>query len=516
MSNGKQAPPVPSAPPAQSPTPPVPAKAPASSTTAATATTGAATAGAKPSSDTVAAAAAAGKKTERPLRYFESISNNVSLKTQSTVMDVLFYIMICIVVYAAVQFYFYAFGSFFQTSFYRVLPIILVLVGGFLFLNFNTISSSADDMGSSRGYAYLSGSFFTFLMLAGLFYVFNYLFGKYTIWLSMIYYSLCSLILVGSLMISYLVFGSYIDNLKKKNHYLNFVIQFVYYIPCLALDFMQEWKKTPRIHVVLFFLEMVVLVVLYLVSRSFSTQTTPTTTSGGTTDRLILVREPQLLDSYTILASEQDDVGQNGKNIQRITYYDKNLLSQYTASASAASASSSSSSSAPNAPPDPVWITNNVTSNFSVAMWIYPNYQDNAAADNRYVEIWKYGFANAPSSSSSTSASYHPKFVFDTRSNQFEVHFSAESSIKNVTLQSQRWHHIAFTYASNVFDFFLDGQLYQSNRLQNRDMPVFGVRDEITLGDPSRSLKGWVVKEMAFFYTPLTLLQIVHMHNKIA
>ena len=78
---------------------------------------------------------------------------------------------------------------------------------------------------------------------------------------------------------------------------------------------------------------------------------------------------------------------------------------------------------------------------------------------------------------------------------------------------NQMWHHVVFTYSSNIFDLFVDGKLLQSKRLQRQHMPVFSINDEITIGDAYRNMKGWVIKDMSYYYSPLTLFKIVNEYN---
>lgn len=281
---------------------------------------------------------------------------------------------------------------------------------------------------------------------------------------------LIAIAIIGLAIVFY-VFGDY---LKQRRGIVGLVINFLFFIPCLFIDFVEFSKRqlnlTTRTEYILLFTE-----IILIIGYFFAAPLLNNAAAVGTT---YLLKKPVFLNKQKVLLK-----GTSSLAIPK----SKNLIAQ------------SSSESV-------------YSSNFSISMWVYLNVQTkNFATDKGGLmesTIFSYGGGK-------------PKITYtnsDTdRKNRDAYNFyftdTAVQANYKTSLPSQKWNYIVFNYSSNKVDLFINGNLETTYAfdLINR-LPIYSDDDIIVSGQDKTGLYGAICNVV---YTKDNLLnnQIVNNYN---
>lgn len=273
---------------------------------------------------------------------------------------------------------------------------------------------------------------------------------------------ICMILL--AVVIFYNVFVNAIHRMENGKY--GIIFQLLFYIPCLANDFIiyliGEYKSTPTVVFYLFIIELL-LILLYIYAPFLIRKVV--SSSAGT----ILLNAPVFLDSETFIASS-DDLKSKIPVSVGITDNPELNTKSYIAT-------------------EIQYLTN-----YSISMWVFINPQLSSSAkySNESV-IFKYGHT-----SSDKNICAKPMLTYSSHDNAYYVyctdvdskyfnnsHYNSESGkykIDLLTLPSQRWNNFVFNYTENSTDLFINGYLERSFPLNDR-FPTYTADDMITIGE---------------------------------
>jgi hypothetical protein len=233
------------------------------------------------------------------------------------------------------------------------------------------------------------------------------------------------------------IFGSY---LKQQRGVLGFIVNFVFFIPCMVLDtieyFKNEFNLTTRTEFILFFLELFLLIFYFFIYPKLITWLG----SQGT----YILHNPVLLNTQTTALIE--------------------------------------TSSLANKQGDGTMI---MSPNFSISMWVYLNVQTNnfISPTGRESEstIFSYGKGKP-------KITYTNSTIDNKNRDMYMFYFtdSAKQPNYKMSLPSQKWNNIVFNYHGSIVDLYINGVLQNSFVFDSMNtMPEFLTTDTIIVGQHS-------------------------------
>ena len=257
-------------------------------------------------------------------------------------------------------------------------------------------------------------------------------------------------VLLLSLFLLATLFNIFSNHLLRIGGVPGLLVRFLFFIPCLLRDgvemFLKDYATTNNVTIALFAIDLA-LILGYLAIK-MTVKYIPQVLYSGT----MLQKDPIFLDlGRTPIASQQQ-------------------------------------------------LGNNLSSNYSLAMWVIMNTQDFSQTD---ATIFCYG----------DTTNCKPKLTFgkDQTSQQYvyKLYPSTASNPYLFRLPYQRWNHFVFTYNNNKLDLFLNGQLHKSFELIQ--LPTYSFADTFTIGSEMK-LQGSVAN-VIYYSTPLTHGAIANLYN---
>lgn len=283
---------------------------------------------------------------------------------------------------------------------------------------------------------------------------------------------LVGIIIIIGLAIFYYIFSNY---LKKQSGGLGFLINLIFYIPCMFSDFVTYIKKeiglTPNTVFIMFILE-ILLILLYLFIPKLISKLVQN-------NKNLIMNEPIFLNQTKTIAQSDLFIVQNDPIGNKMDF-DSSANIIYR------------------------------DSNYSVSFWVYVN--TNTASSEQYVNektIFDY-------------AGGKPKLVYLSDGNlnvdKFRVYFTNASGKTSeqrsyiITAPTQRWNNFVFNYRDGVADLFVNGVLERTFEFKNGLMPNKGdLTDNITVGDEN-GISGAICNVCYFPYV-LTPFEINGTYN---
>jgi hypothetical protein len=237
------------------------------------------------------------------------------------------------------------------------------------------------------------------------------------------------------------IFGSY---LQQRRGIIGFIINFVFFIPCMLLDFIKyiknEYNLSTRIEWILICIEILVIVSYF--------------TINGIINKVINKNVTYILNKPVFL------------NKQTIALYNTSSL-EITK-------------------PDETTI---LPANFSISMWIYLNVQTNSfmKKDGSSYEVNIFNYGNGKPKINYTNN------IVDNKTRDVYLFYFTDSADKpnyQIALPGQKWNNVVFNYNGNKVDLFINGILETSFVFDNVNiMPAYSINDSITTGQ-DKGLKG--------------------------
>jgi hypothetical protein len=288
------------------------------------------------------------------------------------------------------------------------------------------------------------------------------------------------LIILFGLAIFFYIFGNYF---KSLNNFSGFIVYFIFYIPCLIIDFfkymLKEFRMTSSSIYVLFIIE-ALLILTYLYSKNIINYFITKTTKN-----MVLLEKTEFLDMKTTISSNYD---------LRIKHP---IVSNTSGSFKKVDQTQSLDSIE----------TYSYRKRYALSMWVYLNNQPpNNMSYSKETEIFNYGDGKP-------RITYYNDITTDSNKDKYIFYFTNStdkiSSVK-MTLPGQKWNYIVFNYYSDRVDLFINGNLEKSYVFDN-NMPTYLATDNITVGTKD-GLDG-AICNVNYFIEPLTKSQITNAYN---
>lgn len=273
-------------------------------------------------------------------------------------------------------------------------------------------------------------------------------------------------IVLTGLSIFFFMFSNY---LKSIGGWLGVIIYFIFYIPCLIIDFVNYIKKEISLTtntVLLLLLIEIILIILYY--------TMPKISNIVQADGIGLLNDSMFLDSYQVIGNSEQFKAPQIKDIDN----QGNVYNQ----------------------------------NYSMSMWIYLNTQtyNNLAYSKKETVIFDYG-------NGKPQIAYNTNELDTYGKDKYIVYFTNVIDSKNpelssyeFTLPSQKWNNFVFNYTSTKVDLYLNGSLEYTYNFTN-NLPVYTVNDVVSVG-ANNGLNG-AICNVRYFSKPLTSQKIATMYN---
>ena len=242
-----------------------------------------------------------------------------------------------------------------------------------------------------------------------------------------------SIILVG-LALSFYMLSNY---LKSFTGLPGFIIYFIFYIPCLIIDFskyiLKEFQMTSKVVYVLFFIELLLILLYIYVPKIVN--------AIDKKDGTVLLENGAFLDIPKSIGSSKL------LQISKDNLENTNLPVVYQ-------------------------------TNFAFSMWIYLNVQPtNFASYTKETPIFNFGRGKP-------KISYHNNITDDVNKNKYIIYFTDARTSQNffeVTLPNQKWNNFVFNYKSSQVDLFINGELVKVFKFTD-NRPTYKASDNIMIG----------------------------------
>jgi hypothetical protein len=362
-----------------------------------------------------------------------------------------------------------------KTYIYTIIIILPVLLG----LYASTQFTNEGEGGALTKIIMLS---IALLLFAAFAYVYSSASSSTITLLNYFLYAIFILMVLVGMALFYFVFSNY---LKKQTGTLGYMINLIFYIPCLFGDFVKYMKNqigiTPNVSYVLFVMEIILILMYFYVPILMRTLITKNSN--------LLLNDPIFLNNEMTVAS--------GEFFQ---------LKPHEELANNSSGTLFSRSIA-----NPTYRN----SNYAVSFWVFIN--PGGSNDERYNtphNIFNY-------SSDPTYAVGKPSVRFQndghTHKSKYIVTFTDNSgaTVKpyELTLPHQKWHYFAFNYFSGKADLFVNGNLERTFVFEGEfNVPTNGApSDNITVGQIG-GLNG-AICNVNYYTELLSKTQIANYYN---
>jgi len=259
------------------------------------------------------------------------------------------------------------------------------------------------------------------------------------------------LIIIVALAIIYKMF---FNELYKIQGWNGFVINMIFYIPCMFLNALEylskDFKQAPFTVYVLLMIEVVLLLSYVYLPKLVTSVTTSIVVKDGKTvvSEPMLIRHKENLTSYLVLNDAKTGEIVNNK--------------------------------------------------FAISMWVYvvpvppTTYPYNSDAT-----IFEFG-------------NYHPRLVFNGSTNKFKSFVSASNSYE-FSMPLQAWNHVVYNYTKSTIDLFINGQLVSTVNKRNKQEEGLNIDDIICIGQED-GLSGGICN-IVYYKTPLFQYEIQNIYN---
>lgn len=278
------------------------------------------------------------------------------------------------------------------------------------------------------------------------------------------------LIVVVGLAIFFYIFSNY---LKSIEGFLGFVVYFIFYIPCLLIDFFNylsnELKMTSRPIYILFILE-IILILLYIYLPKILEYVLTKTSN----DNIVLLENTAYLDSSKVIA--------NSYQLRMLT---------------------------PQVPGQIISDSHKYEyrKSYAISMWIYLNIQPpNNASYLGETTIFDYG-------NGKPRITYYNNMSSDKTQNKYIFYFTNSTNGPSsfaLTLPSQKWNYIVFNYESDKVDLFINGNLERTYKFNN-NLPNYLAIDNVIVGSDN-GLDG-AICNVNYFTSPISKTKISNTYN---
>ena len=269
-----------------------------------------------------------------------------------------------------------------------------------------------------------------------------------------------ALIIIVALALVYFIFINY---LKRQTGILGFIINLIFYIPCLLTDFIQyiksELQLTPNIVVVLFFIE-IILIILYF--------TIPLINNAvSKLNKNILLKDPVFLSEQITIA---------GSDHFKINTIDNSTEDNYQ------------------------------INNYAVSFWMFIN-ANGIASNASASETTIFDFAGGRPKVTYLNSVENPNTFRFYLSNNHTATYSYE-----LPLELQKWHNVVVNYKDGSVDLFINGTIVRSLMLDDKNRLATGTANDVMTVGSINGLSG-AICNVNYFNQAVTSSYISSTYN---
>lgn len=296
--------------------------------------------------------------------------------------------------------------------------------------------------------------------------------GTSLVIMNYILFILIFFIIIGGLAIFYFVFSNY---LSKQTGTLGFIINLIFYIPCLFADFIgylkQQLNITPSTTFILLIIE-IILILLYF----FIPKITSAIVSNNST---VIMNDPVFLNQENVIANS--------------TYFIVNENNPHK-----------------NGDMDNTIVYRN--SNYCISFWTYVN--PGSKSKKSYINesnIFNYANGKPKVTYVNDSKEHNNKYIiyFTNRTDEPE-----ENRRYEISLPMQRWNYFVFNYHNNKCDLFVNGILERTFIFNTNSVPLNGNEmDNIIVGSNNSNGIYGAICNVCYYKTILTETEITRIYN---
>ena len=288
---------------------------------------------------------------------------------------------------------------------------------------------------------------FALILFAAFAYVYSTASSSTLTLLNYFFYVILFFMIIVGMALFYFVFSNY---LKKQTGTLGYMINLIFYIPCLFGDFIKYMKNqigiTPNVSYVLFVIEIILILIYFYVPILMRTVITSNST--------VLLNDPIFLNNEMTVASGDFFQLKPNENLASGILFSKSL-------------------------DKPTYRD----SNYAVSFWVFLN--PGSSSDDRYQNA--HSIFNYSSETSYSVGKPSVKFQNDghTHKSKYIITFTDNPDATTVpyelTLPHQKWHYFVFNYFDSKADLFINGIL-------ERTFVFDGINNTPKSGNPSDNI----------------------------
>ena len=314
----------------------------------------------------------------------------------------------------------------------------------------------------SSEYTFISMFAFCIIAAIGLYVWMSMNKSSLYVWSVFSTYLLIPIIVLVGFAIFYKIILKNINTLTGINR---FIVDFIFFIPCLLLDFLEyikgQFNLTPNVVYILLFIE-ILLILLFLYLPDVITSA--------------IQKNSKVLRSEPLFLNKENLIGTSSIGLMVKPSLD---------------------------------LTDRYRTNYSISFWTIINTHDNTNVTENTNTIFKYGKNN----------SYKPRVSYKVEGktgDNFIFQFSTSSDyIYKMALPSQKWHNFVFNYNNSRVDLFVNGKLEKTYEFADdadrNDLPTYSSTDEIKVGNDN-GLDG-AICNIQYYSVPLTNSDIANLYN---
>lgn len=267
--------------------------------------------------------------------------------------------------------------------------------------------------------------------------------------------------------------------LKRSDGILAFLLEFIFYIPCLlsagARGLWADWKMTPPLSAVLLAFELVLILAYLYVPVLIQRAVTP---SGA----IVLQGPPVFLDQGAVTVGTSDAARTSANSTVA-----NNILPQGIGGDPPAS---------------------QYNADYALSLWVAVNPGGTASTSTQVPNG-----VEAPVFSYGTPTSYKPRMNYDVGRDVYSVEVAPDMVVSGLRVANQKWNQWVFNYSipNQMIDIYINGQLARSTPMRAEHPITFAAADQFTVGGPIPIYGS--VGNVTYYPHSLTPYQIAQLWN---
>jgi hypothetical protein len=281
-------------------------------------------------------------------------------------------------------------------------------------------------------------------------------------------YGFTVLFLIVALAIVYKIIIRYIYNSRSWGYV---IIQLIFYIPCLLLDFIEylknELKIAPNTTYILFAVELAIILLYFLIVR-LSKYVPKTTTKALANDPVFLNNVTELADSSTLSIEPTEDTA---------------IATQI-----------------------------NYRANYSVSFWAFIN------QPTEPITVFLLGDPQYRDGSNNFQITGKPRVMYENGQYTFYLTARPEKSSYRgpqfkMSLPSQKWNHFVISYDENKVNVFINGNLEKTYKFATNEQPTYTNHDVISVGSNIPNKNVGAICNVQYYTVPVGQYEVITEYN---